>query len=120
MKALLVVLLLLLGLVVVADRVGVGLAEKAVAERLADSGALTGTPDVDNPGFPFLTQALGGRYDDVRISLTAGELGQPAGTRADIALRGVHVPLSSVVSGSVREVPVDRIEGTATLSYDLL
>jgi hypothetical protein len=32
----------------------------------------------------------------------------------------VHVPLSSVLSGSVSEVPVDRIDGTATLSYALL
>jgi hypothetical protein len=120
MKTLLVVLLLLVGLVVVADRVGVGIAEKAVAERIAESGSISGTPDVDIRGFPFLTQAVAGRYDDVRISLTAAELGQPDGTRADIALRGVHVPLSGVLSGSVREVPVDRIEGTATLSYALL
>ena len=28
--------------------------------------------------------------------------------------------LSNVVSGDVQEVPVDRIEGTATLSYELL
>jgi len=120
MRALLVVLLLLLGLVVLADRVGVGVAEKAVAERLADAGSLSGTPEVDIRGFPFLTQAVGGRYDDVHISLTAAELGQPEGTRADIDLRGVHVPLSGVLSGSVSEVPVDRIDGTATLSYELL
>jgi hypothetical protein len=119
-KALLVVLLLFLGLAVVADRVGVNLAEKAVAQRLADSGAISGSPEVDIRGFPFLTQAVAGRYDDVRISLTAAELGQPEGTGADIALRGVHVPLSGVLSGSVSEVPVDRIDGTATLSYDLL
>jgi LmeA-like phospholipid-binding len=120
MRALLVVLLVLVGLAVVADRVGVGIAERAVAQRLADSGALSGTPEVDIRGFPFLTQAVAGRYDDVRISLTAAELGQPEGTTADVALRGVHVPLSDVLSGSVREVPVDRIDGTATLSYDLL
>jgi hypothetical protein len=119
-KALLVVLLLLVGLAVVADRVGVGVAEKAVAERLAGSGAISGTPDVEIRGFPFLTQAVAGRYDDVRISLSADELGQPDGTQADVALHGVHVPLSGVLSGSVSEVPVDRIDGTATLSYDLL
>jgi hypothetical protein len=119
-KALLVLLLLVLGLLVIADRVGVGLAEKAVAQRLADSGAVSGSPDVDIRGFPFLTQAVAGRYDDVHISLTAAELGQPEGTQADVALSGVHVPLSDVVSGSVQEVPVDRIDGTATLSYELL
>jgi hypothetical protein len=120
MRALLVIILLLLGLAVVADRVAVGVAEDKVGEQLAAKGGLSGTPAVDIAGFPFLTQAVAGTYDDVRIALTAEELGQPAGTRADIALHGVHVPLSSVVSGSVDQVPVDRIDGTATLSYALL
>jgi hypothetical protein len=119
-KALLVVALLLLGLLVVGDRVAVGFAEDKVATEIAAKGGLQGTPEVDITGFPFLTQAIGGRYDDVRISLTAAELGQPEGTRADIALHGVRVPLSAVLSGSVSEVPVDRIDGTATLSYALL
>ena len=83
-------------------------------------GGLSGTPSVDIAGFPFLTQAFAGTYEDVRIALTAKELDQPAGTSADVRLHGVHVPLSSVLSGSVQQVPVDRIDGTATLSYDLL
>ena len=118
--AVVVLLLIVGGLLVVVDRVGVGIAEDKVAEQVATKGGLLGTPTVDITGFPFLTQAVGGTYDDVRIALTAEELGQPAGTRADIALHGVHVPLSSVVSGSVSQVPVDRIDGTATLSYALL
>jgi hypothetical protein len=98
----------------------VGFAEDQVAEQMASKGGLAGTPSVDIAGFPFLTQAFAGNYEDVRISLTAHDLGQPAGTRADVRLHGVHVPLKSVLSGSVSEVPVDRIDGTATLSYELL
>jgi hypothetical protein len=120
MRALLVVILLLIGLVLVADRVAVGFAEDRVAEQVAEKGGLAGTPEVDIDGFPFLTQAVGGRYDEVRISLTADQLGQPEGTSADVVLRGVEVPLSSVLAGSVQEVPVERIDGTATLSYALL
>lgn len=120
MKALLVVAVLVLGLLVLLDRASVGVAEDRVATQLAAEGDLRGTPEVDIAGFPFLTQAIGGRYDDVRISLTAAQLGQPEGTRADVTLRGVEVPLSGVLSGSVQEVPVERIDGTATLSYDLL
>jgi len=119
-RALLVVVLLLLGLAVVADRFAVGIAEDKVAEQVAAKGGLQGTPAVDITGFPFLTQAVAGRYDDVRIALTADQLGQPAGTRAHADLHGVHVPLSSVLAGSVDRVPVDRIDGTATLSYALL
>jgi hypothetical protein len=120
MRALLVVVLLLLGLAVVADRFAVGIAEDKVAEQVAAKGGLHGTPTVDITGFPFLTQAVSGRYQDVRIGLTADQLGQPAGTHADLALHGVQVPLSSVLSGAVNRVPVDRIDGTATLSYALL
>jgi len=115
-----VLVVLLLGVVVLVDRVAVGFAEDRVAEQIAEKGALQGTPEVDIAGFPFLTQAVAGRYDDVRIALTAAELGQPQGTRADLVLHGVQVPLSAAVAGSVREVPVDRIDGTATLSYALL
>jgi hypothetical protein len=118
--ALVVLLLLVLGVLVVVDRVGHGVAEKRVAEQLAARGGLTGTPEVDITGFPFLTQAVAGDYHDIRIHLTAEELGQPAGTRADVSLRGVHVPLSDALSGSVQQIPVDRVDGTATLSYALL
>ncbi|MGY1821312.1 LmeA family phospholipid-binding protein [Geodermatophilus sp. SYSU D00079] len=120
MRALLVVLLLLGGLAVLADRVGVGIAEDRVGQAIAERGQLAGRPEVDIEGFPFLTQAVAGRYDDVRITLTAAELGQPEGTRADVRLHGVEVPLSDVLSGSVEQVPVERVDGTATLSYALL
>jgi hypothetical protein len=119
-RALLVVLLVLAALFVIADRVGVAVAEDQVADRIAEQAGLPGPPEVDITGFPFLTQAVSGTYDEVRIQLTAADLGQPEGTDADVALRGVQVPLSDVVAGSVQQVPVDRIDGTATLSYDLL
>jgi hypothetical protein len=120
LAAVLVLLGVVLGVLVVVDRVGVGIAEDRVAEQLADRGQLAGTPEVDITGFPFLTQAVSGRYSDVRIHLTAEELGQPAGTRADVSLQGVHVPLSDALSGSVQQIQVDRVDGTATLSYALL
>lgn len=122
MKALVVlavIVAVLLGVGLLADRAVERWAEGYVADQLTQQAGLAGTPDVDVRGFPFLTQALEGRYDDVRISLTAAELGQQ-GTTADVRLVGVRLPLSTVLSGDVREVPVDRIEGTATLSYDLL
>lgn len=120
MKALLIVLLLALGLLFLVDRVGVSVAEGQVADQLVERGGLAGAPEVDITGFPFLTQAVSGRYDEVRISLTAEQLGQPAGTRADVALYGVQVPLSDVVSGSVQQIPVEQVDGVATLSYELL
>jgi hypothetical protein len=117
---LLVIVAVLLGIGLLADRAVERWAEGYVADQLTEQAGLQGTPEVDVRGFPFLTQALDGTYEDVRIALTADELGQPAGTTADVRLVGVHIPLSNVLSGDVQEVPVDRIEGTATLSYGLL
>ena len=120
MRALLVVLLLLGGLLLAADRGAEAFAEDRVAQLVAERGGLAGRPEVEIGGFPFLTQAVGGRYDDVRIGLTGADLGQPEGTRADVSLRGVQVALSDVLSGSVQQVPVERVDGTATLPYALL
>ncbi len=120
MRALLVVVVLLAGLALLADRVAVGMAETRVADELAATDGLAGTPEVDITGFPFLTQAVAGRYEEVRVVLGAEDLGRPEGTRAAVTLRGVGVPLSAVLSGSVQQVPVERIDGAATLSYDLL
>jgi hypothetical protein len=119
-RALLVVLLVLAGLLFAADRGAEAVAEDRVAQLVAERGGLAGEPAVEIGGFPFLTQALGGRYDDVRISLSAADLGQPEGTRADVSLQGVQVALSDVLSGSVQEVPVERVDGSVTLAYPLL
>ena len=120
MKALLVVLVLLTGVLLVADPAVEAWAEDRVALEIAREGRLAGPPAVDISGTPFLTQAVRGRYDDVRIRLSADQLRQPEGTRADITLHGVRLPLSQLASGSVQEVPVDRVEGTVVLSYGLL
>jgi hypothetical protein len=119
-KALLITLVALLGLAVVADRIAVGVAGDRVAEAIEQRGELAGTPDVSIDGWPFLTQVVAGDYEDVRIRLSAADLGQPEGTTADVQLTGLHVPLSDLVGGSVEEIPVDRIDGTVTLSYELL
>jgi len=119
-KGLLIALVVVLGLLAVGDRVAVGVAEDRVADAIAQRGELAGTPDVSIEGWPFLTQALGGEYENVRIRLSAEDLDQPEGATADVRLRGVQVPLSDVLGGSVAEIPVDRLDGVVTLSYELL
>jgi hypothetical protein len=118
-KALVVVVVLLLGLAVAADRIAVSVAEDRVASQIESAGQLAGPPTVDIAGFPFLTQALGGDYRDVGIQLDPEDLDR-GGTSADVRLHGVHVPLSDVLSGSVQQVPVDRVDGTATVAYSVV
>lgn len=116
MRRLLVVLLVGLVLLVALDRVAAALAERAVAAQVRATGALAADPAVSIGGFPFLTQALRGRYDRVQVSASGlrGEQGVTA-FRADLA--GVHVPLTAALSGRVDQVPVDRVQARVVLGY---
>lgn len=119
MKRLAVVLVVLAGLLAVADRVAASVAARAVADQVVASTALT-SAEVEIGGFPFLTQALGGRYDSVSVTgrdVVAGELTL---NRLDATLTGVEVPLSEVLSGSVSEVPVSSVRAVALVGYDEL
>lgn len=116
----LLVAVVLAGLLGVADRVAVGAAENAVATRLASAGGLPATPEVDVRGIPFLTQALSGRYDDVVVRAADVPAGTLRASSFVARLRGVRVPLSDVVRGDVREVPVDALTGRAVVPYDQL
>lgn len=119
MRRLLVVLFVLGVLLVVVDRAGVAIAERRVGQGIAEQAGLASPPEVDVVGFPVLDDAVRGRYDEVRIGFTAEDLGAAPGTRAEVVLRGAEVPLEDLF-GTVAEVPVERLEGTATLSYELL
>lgn len=111
-KALVGVGVLLL-LLLVADRVGKEVAERVLADQV--DAELSTRPDVRIGGFPFLTQALSGTYDEIEISGTG--LRQPiaAVTSFRAVLEGAQVPLSDALGGNVSAVPVDRVAGTVVL-----
>ena len=117
MKSLLLTLLLALGLLVVADRVGVALAERALAAQAKGSSGARDV-SVDIVGFPFLTQALRGRYDDVALDATEVPVGQRRLARLQVRMRDVELPLTDALSGDVAQVPVGGITGSALLGYD--
>jgi len=116
MRKLLVAIVVVLGLLVVADRVLAVVAAHAVADKVAEDQQDCAKPGVDIGGFPFLTQAIRGRYDDVRLTTHC----QTKGVSLDPVsadLRGVHVSLTSIVHRKVSRVPVDDLTGSATLPY---
>ncbi len=115
MKKLVVAVAVLLVLLVGADRVAVVVADRALASQL--DGELGTTPTVHVHGFPFLTQALAGRYRD--IELTAPRVTRSALTLTglSVSLRGVQVPLSAALGGTVTSVPVDRLSVAAVVPY---
>lgn len=115
MKGLLLTLLLLGVALVAADRVGVVLAERAVAERLAETG-LPGA-SVEIRGVPFLTQAVRGSYDEIAVSARDVPAGEVRLASLEATLVGLRAPLREVLGGELTAVPVDALRATAVLPY---
>lgn len=120
MKRLTVGLVVLLALLLVADRVGASLASNAVAAEVQSSTRLSSEPEVEVTGFPFLTQALAGRYDRVEVGATDVPAGDLVLSRLDTTLTGVQLPLSDALSGSVDRVPVEGVRARALVGYSEL
>jgi hypothetical protein len=118
-KRLLVGLSVLALLLLAGDRIGVVLAERAVARELAASG-LTGEPTADIRGFPFLTQAVSGRYDEVVVTAQDVPAGELRFSEFEATLTGLQVPLSQAVSGDVGDIPVDGLDARVVVPYDAL
>lgn len=112
-----VVLLVLVALLVAGDRVSARLAEKAIAEQAQTSADLRTRPTVRIHGFPFLTQALGGRYDRIEVDARDLENGGVQVSRLEATLRGVQVRLGDALGGSVTSIPVEGLHATAVVTY---
>ncbi|MFD0853313.1 DUF2993 domain-containing protein, partial [Actinomadura adrarensis] len=119
-KALVVLLILMIGGVVAADRIGVRIAENQIADQVATQYDLPRRPDVDIHGFPFLTQALGGEYEQVDASI--GDWTQEGVTLTDVRLemRTIGAPLSDITSGNVNNVTVRTATASAVVPYQTL
>ncbi len=121
MKRLAIGVVVVLLLLVVADRAGAAYAARAIAAELQDSTVVDSPPDVDITGFPFLTQALPGRYERIEVSATEIPVDDDLVLSVlDATLQGVRVPLSQVLSQSVEEVPVNQVTARALVPYDEL
>jgi hypothetical protein len=117
-RGLLILGVVLAVLLVAADRVGLLVAERQIAERVQSSEALERRPSVDIEGFPFLTQVLDNRYPTVRLTAQ----GFPVGSReqrvrlADLDARLHEVRAVDRYTGATARTA----EGTALLSYQEL
>lgn len=120
MRRLLIVLVVLAALLVAADRIGVVVAQNRLASEIEQQLDLDRKPDVSIRGIPFLTQAISGRYKDIRVQLPDVNAGDVQDIAIDARLQGTHVSLSDALSGNVGRIPVDRISGTLLIPYDQL
>lgn len=113
----LVALVVLLGLLLVADRAGAAFAGRAVAQQAQAEAGLAAAPEVRIGGFPFLTQALAGRYAQVHVRASDVPAGEVRLSELEAVLTGVEVPLGDALSGSVASVPVSGVRARALLAY---
>lgn len=113
--ALLLIVVLVLGGLVVADRVLHARAEDEVARILQDRMELSNTPEVTIHGFPFLTQVAANRFGRVDLSgtgITAGTSERPLQVdRMDLALRDV------VTADRFRRITASELDGTAYVTW---
>ncbi len=117
MKKLLVTLLVLVALLVGADRIAAYVAAQQVAGKIRTSAMLAADPKVKIAGFPFLTQAFAGRYDRIDVTADDVDRGGVRLTHFTTSLYGVQLPLSDALGGRVQSIPVDRLTGQAVVGY---
>ena len=94
-RRLLVLAVVLIGLLVVADRVSLAVADTAAGVTLQRSQGLAARPDVSIDGFPFLTQLAAGSFDRIEVTaknLTVGQAGVTLRiANLEVTLHHVHV-----------------------------
>ncbi|MFF4039890.1 DUF2993 domain-containing protein [Streptomyces sp. NPDC001816] len=123
MRALRIILILVVilgGLFVIADRVAVHFAEGEAADKLRTTENLASTPDVDIKGFPFLTQVAGGSLDDVEVGIKDYEAATGTNGKT-IRIDDLQADMKGVdFSGDYSSATAASATGTATISYDEL
>jgi hypothetical protein len=117
MRRAVVTLLVLVALLAVLDRVALWAAEHDVAERLQADAQLRTTPDVSIHGYPFLTQLIGGDYDDVDVDMHGLDSNGLRISRLSVHVHGAHVSLGDVLGQDRSPVHVDRATARLVLTY---
>jgi LmeA-like phospholipid-binding len=115
-----IALVALIAVLVVGDRVAATVAENTAASWLAKHAPVSGPPTVAVHRFPFITQALRGRYDDVEVTADSVAVGSVRNAKVDAHLRGAHLALGDVFGGTIQNLPCDQVDGTLTVPYSEL
>lgn len=118
MRKFLVFLIFLLILLVAADRGSHYAAETEIAKRIAQQYGMATEPEVTIGGFPFLHQAVGGEYEEIRVVTGAMTIEEVQVDRVDVTLRDVVAPFADLLSQP--SAVAGSVEGTVMLPYSEL
>ena len=113
-KRTLAVLIALVALLLGADYATAALTESAVSKAMRTQLNLADDPSVRINNFPFLAQAIAGRYKSVDVNANHMAIGPFRDVQVRTQLRDVALPLSQLLAGS-RTVAVREVEGTVRI-----
>ncbi|MDX6738191.1 DUF2993 domain-containing protein [Actinocorallia sp. A-T 12471] len=119
-KVLIVLLVLILAGLFGADRYAESRAEAEVARQVAVQYRLTSEPSVSFGGFPFLTQALSGKYDSVDVSIGAFTDQGISLQDVNVRLEGLNAPLSDLMNGDASSLTADKAVASAVIPYGIV
>lgn len=118
MKRLIVGLIVLVGVLVGVDFGAAALAESAVSRQMREQIGLPDDPDVRINGFPFVTQALAGRYSSIDVAADRLRVGMLEEVEVVAQLRDVDAPLSELLGSGPRSLRVAEADGTVRVGAD--
>jgi hypothetical protein len=110
----LAVLVALVALLLGVDYAAAALTESAVSRQMRAQLNLADDPSVRINNFPFLAQALTGRYRSVDVNADHVAIGPLRDVQVRTQLRNVTAPLPELLAGS-RTVAVREVEGTVRI-----
>ena len=91
------------------------LTESVVARQMRSQLSLADEPSVRVNNFPFLTQAISGRYKSVDVTADHIAVGPLHDVQVRSQLRDVSAPLSQMLGDGPRTVTVREVEGTVRI-----
>ncbi|WP_163511923.1 LmeA family phospholipid-binding protein [Fodinicola acaciae] len=117
MIILLVLLIVLVGALVAADRGTASLARDTLRTKLTSTLAQNGgtVQSVELEGFPFLTQVLGGKYDGMDARIVDVPISGLQLSTLTVRATDISWPLGEVVGQNLSAAVADRVDATAVL-----
>lgn len=114
-RTVLILVVVLGGLFVAADRIALSVAESKAAQRAQASENLSSKPKVSIEGFPFLTQVAFGKLDDVKIS--SSDMTASVGSQS-VTLDSFNADLHGVkLSNGYTQAVADSGDGNAFITF---
>jgi hypothetical protein len=117
MRKFLILALILVIVLVAADRISAYAAQRKISGRVASAYRLSPPPSVTIRGFPFLTQVVAGRYRQVDIAVTSVTAGGVEMRDLRARFTGVHAPLVRLIGNGPASVSADGATATALIPF---